>query len=89
VSITLVLKQITADLHQINLTIGLVRFSVIGLICLSLVALAWSMPMGSIFLTATMLAGIVYSFWLICTHDMAHQTLTGWKWFDPNHASIN
>jgi fatty acid desaturase len=39
--------------------------------------------MGSIFLTATMLAGIVYSFWPICTHDMPHQTLTGWKWFDP------
>ncbi|QJB47250.1 fatty acid desaturase family protein [Dolichospermum flos-aquae] len=76
------LQEATTDLHQINPSIGLLRFGVLGLIFLSLVILAWSVPMGSIYLVATMLAGVVYSFLLICTHDMTHQTLTGWKWFD-------
>jgi fatty acid desaturase len=81
-SIAQELQQVTADLHQVNPRVGLLRFSILGLIFLSLVILAWSVPDGILFVVVTMLAGVFYSFWLICTHDMTHQTLTGWKWFD-------
>ncbi|BAY10075.1 fatty acid desaturase family protein [Calothrix sp. NIES-2098] len=81
-SIAQELQQVTADLHQVNPRAGLLRFSILGLIFVGLVILAWSVPNDILFVAATMLAGVFYSFWLICTHDMAHQTLTGWKWFD-------
>ncbi|MBW4566341.1 MAG: fatty acid desaturase [Mojavia pulchra JT2-VF2] len=81
-SIAQELQQVTADLRQVNPRAGLLRFSILGLIFLSLVVLAWSAPNGILFVAATMLAGVFYGFWLICTHDMTHQTLTGWKWFD-------
>ncbi|BAT54675.1 fatty acid desaturase [Nostoc sp. NIES-3756] len=76
------LKQITADLHQVNPWTGLLRFSVIGAIFLSLVTLAWSVQNNLLFVITTILAGIFYAFLLVCTHDMVHQTLTGWRWFD-------
>ncbi|MBW4428656.1 MAG: fatty acid desaturase [Nostoc desertorum CM1-VF14] len=81
-SITQDLQQVTADLHQVNPKAGLLRFSILGSIFLGLVILAWSVPNSILFVVATMLSGVFYSFWLICTHDMTHQTLTGWKWFD-------
>ncbi|AUB43232.1 Fatty acid desaturase (plasmid) [Nostoc flagelliforme CCNUN1] len=81
-SITQDLQQVTADLHQVNPKAGLLRFSILGSIFLGLVILAWSAPNSILFVAATMLSGVFYSFWLICTHDMTHQTLTGWKWFD-------
>lgn len=77
------LQQVTADLHQVNPWIGLMRFSLLGLIFLSLITLAWVTSVEVIAGTATVLAGLFYAFWLICTHDMVHQTLTGWRWFDP------
>lgn len=76
------LQQVTVNLHQVNPRAGLLRFSILGLIFVGLVILAWSVPNGILFVAATMLAGVVYGFWLICTHDMTHQTLTGWNWFD-------
>ncbi|WP_341994738.1 fatty acid desaturase [Chlorogloeopsis sp. ULAP02] len=76
------LQQATADLHQVNAWAGLLRFSVIGLMFFSLVTLAWSISNTIMFVSLTALAGIFYAFWLICTHDMIHQTLTGWTWFD-------
>lgn len=76
------LKQITADLHQVNPWAGLLRFSVLGAIFLSLATLAWSVQNNSLFVITTILAGIFYAFCLVCTHDMTHQTLTGWRWFD-------
>ncbi|MBD2449403.1 fatty acid desaturase [Nostoc sp. FACHB-152] len=81
-SIAQELQQVTEDLHQVNSTIGLLRFSLLGSIFLGLVILAWSVPNNIVFVSATILAGVFYGFWLICTHDMAHQTLTGWQWFD-------
>ncbi|MBO3464032.1 fatty acid desaturase [Aetokthonos hydrillicola Thurmond2011] len=81
-SIAQELQQVTADLGQVNSGVGLLRFSILGWIFLSLVVLAWSASNGILFVAATMLAGVFYGFWLICTHDMTHQTLTGWKWFD-------
>jgi fatty acid desaturase len=76
------LEQVTADLHPVNSWAGLLRFSLLGLIFLSLVGFAWSTSHALLFWSATILAGFFYAFWLICTHDMAHQTLTGWRWFD-------
>ena len=76
------LQKVTADLHQVNPWAGLLRFSVLGLMFLSLVRLAWSTPNEPLFWSATTLAGLFYAFWLICTHDTAHHTLTGWTWFD-------
>jgi fatty acid desaturase len=76
------LQQVTANLYQVNPKAGLIRFSILGLIFLGLVILAWSVPNNILFVVATMLAGVFYGFWFICTHDMVHQTLTGWTWFD-------
>lgn len=81
-NITQELQQATSDLHQINPIIGLLRFTIIGLTFFSLLTIAWLVPIGINFFLVAILAGIFYSFWLICTHDMTHQTLTGWKWFD-------
>ncbi|MCC5640248.1 fatty acid desaturase [Nostoc sp. CHAB 5844] len=81
-SIAQELQQVTVDLHQVNPRAGLLRFNLLGLIFVSLVILAWSVPNNILFVVATMLAGVFYGFWLICTHDMTHQTLTGWQWFD-------
>ncbi|WP_066380929.1 fatty acid desaturase family protein [Anabaena sp. CA = ATCC 33047] len=76
------LQQVTADLQQVNPGAGLLRFSILGLIFLSLVTLAWSVHNNIVFVVATILAGMFYAFWLVCTHDMTHHTFTGWVWFD-------
>lgn len=76
------LQSVTADLHTVNPLVGVFRFSVLGGIFLSLVALVWTTDQDWVFLGGTAIAGLFYAFWLICTHDMAHRTLTGWNWFD-------
>jgi fatty acid desaturase len=82
ISLSQELQQVTADLHRVNAWAGLLRFSVIGLIFLSLVTLAWSVSNTILFVSLTALAGVFYAFWFICTHDTIHRTLTGWTWFD-------
>lgn len=76
------LHQVTGDLHTVNPWIGVTRFSVIGLLLFSFVTLAWFTSHPLLFLSFSLVAGLFYAFWLICTHDMTHQTFTGWKWFD-------
>jgi fatty acid desaturase len=76
------LQNVVADLRQVNPWVGLWRFSSLGLVFLSLVAIAWFMPNLPGFLAITAIAGIFYAFWLICTHDMVHYSLTGWTWFE-------
>lgn len=76
------LQQVTTDLRQVNPRVGLLRFSILGWVFICLVILAWWLPNSILFVATTILAGIFYSFWLICTHDMTHLTLTGWQWFD-------
>ena len=76
------LQKVTTDLHQVNPVVGLWRFSLLGIFFISLVSLAWLNSNLILFSITAILAGIFYAFWLICTHDMAHQTLTGWGWFD-------
>lgn len=76
------LHPLTADLRAVNPWLGLSRFISLGCLLGSLILLAWSIDHTLLFVATTVIAGIVYAFWLICTHDAVHQTLTGWRWFD-------
>lgn len=76
------LRSAVADLEQVNSWAGLWRFVGIGALFLSFVGLSWSASNLLVFVSYTALAGVFYTFWLVCTHDMVHYTLTGWKWFD-------
>uniref|UniRef100_UPI00286D92E8 fatty acid desaturase n=1 Tax=Chamaesiphon sp. VAR_48_metabat_403 TaxID=2964700 RepID=UPI00286D92E8 len=86
-----------ADLRQVDPLVGLFRFMTIGAIAIGLMALAWSvnnlfafMAITAIagifylfaFMAITAIAGIFYAFWIICSHDTVHRTLTGWPWFE-------
>ena len=76
------LPAATVDLYQVNAWAGLWRFSSLGFIFLSLVAIVWLTDNDLIFWSITPIAGLFYVFWLICTHDTVHHTLTGWLWFE-------
>ncbi|MEO0455620.1 MAG: fatty acid desaturase [Cyanobacteria bacterium P01_A01_bin.114] len=76
------LRAAVADLNQVNPWMGMWRFMLLGAGVVSLSAIAWQMPNPSLFVGVTVLAGLVYAFGFICTHDATHQTLTGWRWFD-------
>jgi len=76
------LQAVTADLQQVDPMAGLWRFSILGVIFLSLVALIWLSKNDLILWSITPIAGLFYTFWFICTHDTVHHTLTGWPWFD-------
>lgn len=76
------LQTAIADLRQVDPRVGLFRFVTIGAIFFSLTALAWSIDNLFAFVAITAIAGIVYAFWIICSHDSVHQTLTGWPWFE-------
>ncbi len=78
----------TLDLDQVNPLTGLLRFGIIGAYFLSWVVLAWSAERELVFLSFSVLAGLFYAFWLICTHDAVHHTLTGWKWFEEFSARL-
>jgi fatty acid desaturase len=81
-NLTKELQTAIADLCQIDPRVGLFRFAMIGVVFLSLVALAWSMTDFLLFAAIAAVTGIFYAFWMICGHDMIHQTLTGWPWFE-------
>lgn len=76
------LRTSITDLDKINPWWGLLRFSILGFLFLSLITLAWLQTHLITFISLTAIAGIIYSFWLVCTHDTAHYTLTGWRWFE-------
>ncbi|MGC9504528.1 fatty acid desaturase family protein [Baaleninema sp.] len=76
------LRDATQDLYDIEPWRGLLRFSGLGVCVVALVWLAWRRDSLAELLSWTVLAGIVYTFWLICSHDAAHRTLTGWRGFD-------
>jgi fatty acid desaturase len=71
-----------ADLRQVDPLVGLFRFMTIGAIAIGLMALAWSVNNLFAFVAITAVAGIFYAFWIICSHDTVHHTLTGWPWFE-------
>ncbi len=77
--LTTELQTEIADLRQVDPRIGLFRFATIGAIVLSLTALAWSASDIRAFVGITAITGIFYAFWMLCSHDMVHQTLTGWS----------
>lgn len=81
-TITKELQRAVADLQHVDPRLGLWRFGCLGGLCLGWVAIAWHTPNLWMFLFGTVIAGFCYAFWLVCTHDAVHQTLTGWRWFD-------
>jgi fatty acid desaturase len=81
-SLTRELHTAIADLCQVDPRVGLFRFATIGAVFLGLAALAWSVTDLPTFVAIAAIAGIFYAFWMICGHDMIHQTLTGWPWFE-------
>ena len=76
------LRSAVAELEIVNPWVGLWRFVSLGTLFLSFVWLAWSTSHWLLFVSYTAIAGVFYAFWLVCTHDMVHHTLTGWKRFD-------
>lgn len=76
------LRTSVADLGQVNPWRGLCRFSLLGVLFFGLIYVAWRRDNIWEFSLVTALAGIIYAFWLICTHDSVHYTLTGWRWFE-------
>jgi fatty acid desaturase len=87
-SLTRDLVGATKDLHSVAPWPGLLRFLVLGASFLALVSLAWMAESTLGFVSWTILAGIFYTFWLICTHDATHHTLTGWAWFDETTSRL-
>jgi fatty acid desaturase len=81
-NLTTELQTAIANLRHINPWVGLFRFGMIGAVFFSLVTLAWSINTLPTFAMITAIAGVFYAFWIICTHDTVHQTLTGWPWFE-------
>lgn len=78
------LQSSVTDLYKVNSALGLFRFCSLGIVCLSLIGLAWSSQNPWLFTGYTAIAGLVYAFWFVCVHDATHHTLTGWKWFDES-----
>ncbi|MBD3883724.1 fatty acid desaturase [Phormidium tenue FACHB-886] len=76
------LRNAVAELTTVNPIVGLCRFGLLGCVFISFVVLAWSTQQTSLFVAYTAIAGLFYAFWLVCTHDTTHHTLTGWRWFD-------
>ena len=73
-----VLQETVADLRSVNFWTGLGRFVLIGFLVLGCITLAWTTHAEISFWGWTVVAGVFYAFWLICTHDAIHHTLLGW-----------
>jgi fatty acid desaturase len=76
------IREEVADLQNVNPWFGLARFTLLGILLSVLLGLAWQMEMGLGLIGVAAIAGIVYAFLFVCTHDMVHRTLTGWNGFD-------
>ena len=76
------LQAAVVDLKTVNPWLGLYRFVILGWVTISLAWLAWHAERLSLFVIGAIATSIFYSFWLICSHDAIHRTLTGWDWFD-------
>jgi fatty acid desaturase len=80
--LTTELQAAVAHLRRVHPEKGLFRFVTIGIIVLSLMTLAWSANNLLVFVLITFVAGIFYAFWMLCSHDMVHGTLTGYPWLE-------
>ncbi|MBE9065996.1 fatty acid desaturase [Leptolyngbya cf. ectocarpi LEGE 11479] len=73
-----VLQEAVADLQAVNGWTGFWRFTILGVATLGCMALAWTASSEWLFWGGTLVAGVFYALWLICTHDASHHTLWGW-----------
>lgn len=76
------LRAAVVDLKRVNPWLGLCRFVILCGVTVLLVRLTWQANRLSLFVLGAIATSIFYSFWLICSHDAIHRTLTGWDWFD-------
>ena len=72
------LQATVTDLQSVNGWVGLVRFAGLGAGVISCLTLAWTTHTEILFWGWTVVAGVFYALWLICTHDAIHHTLLGW-----------
>ena len=82
------LQMAVSDLRTVNRTVGLCRALTLGGALLATVTLAWGTGGGIAFWLWSVVAGLLYSFWLICTHDATHHSLTGWIWFEETFSRV-
>ncbi|MEM1252329.1 MAG: fatty acid desaturase [Cyanobacteria bacterium P01_H01_bin.21] len=83
-----VLQETVADLQSVRFWPGFWRFSMLGTLVLSCITLAWTTEAEIGFWAWTVVAGMFYAFWLICTHDAIHHTLLGWPIIEETLARI-
>ncbi len=76
------LHQAIAPFNKLDRKISITRFAIIGMVCLGSTIMAWYSHQQWAFILWTVFAAINYGFWLVCTHDAVHQTLTGWRKID-------
>ncbi|MGB3291760.1 MAG: fatty acid desaturase [Phormidesmis sp.] len=76
------LRAAVADLKAINPWAGFFRFTSLGCVTVGLAVLTWHASHLSGFVLGAIATSIPYAFWLICTHDATHRSLTGWAWYD-------
>lgn len=76
------LRASVADLKEINPWAGFFRFTSLGGVTIGLAVLTWHTHQLSGFVLGAIATGIPYAFWLICSHDATHRSLTGWAWYD-------
>ncbi len=71
------LRESIADLRKVNFWVGFWRFVGLGLALGATIGLVWTCQSKVSFVFWTMLSGLLYAGWLVCTHDMTHHTLLG------------
>ncbi|EKU98846.1 fatty acid desaturase [Leptolyngbya sp. PCC 7375] len=82
------LQAAVTDLQSVNFWVGFLRFGVLGVAVIGCMTLAWTHAAGLSFWGWTVVAGVFYAFWLICTHDAIHHTLLGWPVVEETLARI-
>ena len=82
------LQEAVADLQSVSFGQGFRRFSLLGSVVLSCLALAWTTSSDIVFWAWTVIAGVFYALWLMCTHDATHHTLLGWPALEETLARI-
>ncbi|MEM7065868.1 MAG: fatty acid desaturase [Cyanobacteria bacterium P01_B01_bin.77] len=73
-----VLQEAVTDLQAVNVWAGFWRFTILGVATLACMTLAWTASSEWLFWSGTVVTGVFYALWLICTHDASHHTLLGW-----------
>ena len=71
------LQEAVAQLESVRFWQGFQRFSILGIGTLSCLTLAWVAAWDIGFWVWTVIGGVFYALWLICTHDATHHTLLG------------